>query len=178
MKKKVARLFSIYGGCPKEAGFFLVELQMSVAILAITIAALYGNFYQLIQGWQKMFLDMQLRDAGRYMSSILEKDLCYEGRLLTLTVDGRGRPKLICQTGHAGKIYTYTWENTSFYKSTKTTNTTGKNPLFVPDCVVKDVQMTKVGESFLKINFALEKQGRRQNFEQVYHCFNGMVIYE
>ena len=129
----MAGLFSIYGGC-REGGFLLAELQISVAILALVVALLYGDFQQIMQGWHRMFLDMQLQDAGRYMCSVLEKDLCYEGRLLTIGEDARGRAKLFCQTGHAGKIYTYTWENTAFYKSTKTTSTTGKNPLFVPDC--------------------------------------------
>lgn len=175
---KVARLFIPYGGCRKEKGFLLAELQVGVAVLAVVVALLYGDFYRLMQGWQRMLLDMQLRDAARYMSNILEKDLCYEGRLVTLSEDARGRRKLICQTGHAGKTYTYTWEGKSFYKSTKTTSTSGKNPLFVPDCYVTDWQAIKIGERFLKLNFVLEKQGRRQNFERVYHCFNGVIAYE
>lgn len=177
MKKAVAGLFSIYGGC-REGGFLLAELQISVAILAFVVALLYGDFQQIMQGWHRMFLDMQLQDAGRYMCSVLEKDLCYEGRLLTIGEDARGRAKLFCQTGHAGKIYTYTWENTAFYKSTKTTSTTGKNPLFVPDCFVKDMQFEKMGERFLKVKFVLEKQGRKKSFERIYHCFNGRVAYE
>ena len=62
MMSKVARLFIPYGGCRKEAGFLLAELQISVAILALVVALLYGDFYRLMQGWQKMFLDMQIND--------------------------------------------------------------------------------------------------------------------
>ena len=175
---KVARSFIPYGGCRKEAGFLLAELQISVAILALVVALLYGDFYRLMQGWQRMFLDMQINDAARYMGSVLEKDLCYEGSYIILSEDYRGRPKLICQTGHAGKTYTYTWESKSFYKSTKTTGTSGKNPLFVPDVYVVDWQVAKIDERFLKMNFVLEKQGRRRNFERVYHCFNGVIDYE
>ena len=178
MIRKVARSFIPCGGCRKEAGFLLAELQISVAILALVVALLYGDFYRLMQGWQKMFLDMQINDAARYMESILEKDLCYEGKHITLSEDSKGRAKLICQTGHAGKTYTYTWESKSFYKSTKTTSTSGKNPLFVPDVSVVDWQASKIGERFLKLNFVLEKQGRRRSFERVYHCFNGVIAYE
>ena len=106
---KVARSFIPYGGCRKEAGFLLAELQISVAILALVVALLYGDFYRLLQGWQRMFLDMQISDAARYMGSVLEKDLCYESSYIILSEDYRGRPKLVCQTGHAGKTYTYTW---------------------------------------------------------------------
>ena len=176
---KVARYCSIlFGRNRKQAGFLLAELQISVAIMAVLVAVLYSDFCQLLQGWQKMFLDIQLQDTGRYMFSILEKDLCYEGQLITLGKDGLGNPKITCQTGHAGKTYTYTWESKSFYKSTKTTGTSGKNPLFVPDVYVVDWQVAKIDERFLKMNFVLEKQGRRRNFERVYHCFNGVIAYE
>ena len=175
---KVARSFIPYGGCRKEAGFLLAELQISVAVLALVVALLYGDFYRLMQGWQRMFLDMQINDAARYMGSVLEKDLCYEGSYIILSEDYRGRSKLVCQTGHAGKTYTYTWESKSFYKSTKTTCTSGKNPLFVPDVYVVEWQVAKIDERFLKMNFVLEKQGRRRNFERVYHCFNGVIANE
>ena len=175
---KVARSFIPYGGCRKEAGFLLAELQISVAVLALVVALLYGDFYRMMQGWQRMFSDMQINDAARYMGSVLEKDLCYEGSYIILSEDYKGRSKLICQTGHAGKTYTYTWESKSFYKSTKTTGTSGKNPLFVPDVYVVDWQVAKIDERFLKMNFVLEKQGRRRSFERVYHCFNGVIAYE
>ena len=64
------------------------------------------------------------------------------------------------------------------YKSTKTTSTSGKNPLFVPDVYVVDWQVAKIDERFLKMNFVLEKQGRRRSFERMYHCFNGVIAYE
>lgn len=178
MKKKAVRSFLTCLSPSREAGFILGELQITVAIMALTTALLYGDFYQMVQGWQKMFLDMQMRDAGRYMCSILEKDLCYEGRLITIGEDYRGNAKLLCQTGHAGKTYTYTWEGTSLYKTTKTTSSSGKNPLFVPDCSLVEWQVQKLDDSFLLLSFALEKQGRRQSFQQIFHCLNGSVDYE
>ena len=75
-------------------------------------------------------------------------------------------------------VMAYTWESKSFYKSTKTTGTSGKNPLFVPVVYVVDWQVAKIDERFLKMNFVLEKQGRRRIFERVYHCFNGVIAYE
>lgn len=178
MKVREGKFFTTFCGCSKARGFLLAELQISAAVLAIVVAVLYGDFCQILQGWQNMFLDMQLRDAGRYMCSILEKDLCYEGRLITLTSDLRGNDKLICQTGHAGKTYTYTLENRSFYKTTKTTKTSGKNPLFVPDCQVVAWQVQKLDNDFLRLNFVLEKQKRQYKVEQLLHCFNGRVVYE
>lgn len=178
MKQKVAKSFSTSCWYGKEAGFLIGELQLTVAVIALVTALLYGDFYQIVQGWHKMFIDMQLRDAGRYMCSILEKDLCYEGRLITLSEDYRGNPKLVCQTGHAGKVYTYTWENKGLYKTTKTTNTSGKNPLFIPDCQVVEWQVARAGEHLVRLKFVLQKQGRRQSVEQMLYCFNGSVVYE
>lgn len=178
MKLPVEKRFIICFLSNKRKGFLLAELQVSVAILAIVVALLYSNFCQILQGWQRMFLDMQLQDAGRYMLSVLEKDLCYEGRLITLSEDYKGAPKIICQTGNAGKTYTYTWEGRSFYKSTKTTSTSGKNPLFVPDCQVIDWQAQRINDSFLKLSFVLQKQNRCQSFTQLFYCFNGSVVYE
>ncbi len=176
---KTEKLSLIYYGCSKkEAGFLLTELQVSVALMAILVALVYADFCQLLQGWQKMFLDMQLQDTGRYMLSVLEKDLCYEGQLIALTEDSLGNTKIICQTGHAGKSYTYSLSGKSLYKSTTTTKTTGKNPLFVPDCQVANWQAHRLGEKLLLLEITLEKQGRSQEFKQLLHCFNGSVVYE
>lgn len=176
---KVARYCSIlFGRNRKQAGFLLAELQISVAIMAVLVAVLYSDFCQLLQGWQKMFLDIQLQDTGRYMFSILEKDLCYEGQLITLDKDSLGNPKITCRTGHAGKSYTYTLNSKSLYKTTKTTKTSGKNPLFVPGCNVMDLQAERLGEKLLGLEITLEKDGRRQKLSQIMHCFNGSVVYE
>lgn len=176
---KAGKSFLIYCGCSKrEAGFLLAELYVSMAIVALLVAILYADFCQLLQGWQKMFLDMQLQDTGRYMFSVLEKDLCYEGQLIALTEDSLGNRKIVCQTGHAGKSYTYSLTGKSLYKSTTTTKTTGKNPLFVPDCQVVDWQAQRMGEKRLSLQITLEKQGRRMELQQLLHCFNGRVVYE
>ena len=176
---KVVRCCSIlFGHNRKQAGFLLAELQVSVAIMAVLVAVLYTDFCQLLQGWQKMFLDIQLQDTGRYMFSILEKDLCYEGQLITLGKDSLGKPKITCQTGHAGKSYIYTLSSKSLYKTTKTTKTSGKNPLFVPGCQLMDLQATRLGDKLLGLQMVLEKDGRRQKLSQVMHCFNGSVVYE
>ena len=176
---KVARLSLIsLGYNRKQAGFLLAELQVSVAIMAILVAVLYADFCQLLQGWQKMFLDIQLQDTGRYMFSILEKDLCYEGQLITLGKDSLGNTKITCQTGHAGKSYTYTLSSRSLYKTTKTTKTSGKNPLFVPGCNVIELQADRLGEKLVGLQMVLEKDGRQKNFKQIMHCFNGSVVYE
>ena len=176
---KLERFFSIFAGCNnRRAGFLLVELQISVAIMAIVVAVLYADFCQVLQGWQKIFLDIQIQDTDRYMFSVLEKDLCYEGQQIVITEDSLGKTKIVCQTGHAGKSYTYSLTGRSLYKTTKTTKTSGKNPLFVPDCQVVDFQAERLGENLLSLNITLEKQGRRQNFKKLLHCFNGSVIYE
>lgn len=176
---KLERFFSIFSGCNnRRAGFLLVELQISVAIMAIVVAVLYADFCQVLQGWQKIFLDIQIQDTDRYMFSVLEKDLCYEGQQIVITEDSLGKTKIVCQTGHAGKSYTYSLTGRSLYKTTKTTKTSGKNPLFVPDCQVVDFQAERLGENLLSLNITLEKQGRRQNFKKLLHCFNGSVIYE
>lgn len=176
---KLEKLSSTYSGRNnRESGFLLVELQISVAIVAIVVAMLYADFCQVLQGWQKMFLDIQIQDTDRYMFSILEKDLCYEGQQIVITEDSLGKTKIICQTGHAGKSYTYSLTGRSLYKTTKTTKTSGKNPLFVPDCQIVDWQARRLDENLLVLKITLEKQGRRRDFQRLLHCFNGRVIYE
>ncbi len=160
----------------KQQGYLLLELQITIAITVLLSLLCYKDFCLLLQGWQHLRTDMYLRDAGRYMQSILAKDLGYEGKLLTLTTDAKGDCKIICATNYAGKTFTYTLERNGLYKQTKTITTTGKNPLFIPDCQVVEWQAEKLDVKRFYLQFTLAKNGRQRIFTQYIHCLNGTVI--
>lgn len=162
----------------KERGFYLLELQVSTAIIAILTAWCYQDLCNLLGFWHNTLIDAQLRDAGYYIQNILEKDLVYDSQQIILGSDAKGVRKLTCQTNHAGKSFTYTLERNGLYKQTKTTNTTGKNPLFVPDCQVNGWNVTKVGEETLYLQLILAKEGRSCTIEQYLKCLNGAVVDE
>ncbi len=143
-------------------------------LLALVAVPAYGNFMQLLGSWQKIFIDIRLREAGRYMLANLEKDLAYEGRAITLASTGR----ITAQCIYGGRKYIYTPEGTALYKETETLTTMGKNPLFLPDCAVSGWQARRLGNTILEISFTLAAQGRRQHFRQVMFCVNGRVIDE
>ncbi len=164
-----------YKSC-KERGFLLLELQITAALAALLVMLCYQDFCLLLTGWQHLRTDMYLRDAGRYMQSVLAKDLGYEASELTLRSDSKGIRKHISATNYAGKTFTYTLERNGLYKQTKTITTTGKNPLFVPDCKVTDWQVERLGEKIVLVQFTLAKDGRQQFFEQYLHCLNGRVL--
>ncbi len=165
----------LYKHYKKQYGFVLLELQITIAIIAILTLVCYQDFCLLLQGWQRLRTDMYLQNAGRYMQSVLAKDLGYEGNLLTLTTDAKGDCKIICTTNHAGKTFTYTLERNGLYKQTKTITTTGKNPLFIPDCQVIEWQAVKLDEKRINLQFTLAKNERQQIFTQHIHCLNGTV---
>lgn len=159
----------------KQGGFFLAELQISAAVLALIAAVFYQDVAALLNGWSKMHTDMELSSSGRYMLSVLENDLGYESRLVTIS-RGKQGTQLACQTIYGGRKLTFTSESGGLYKQTKTTSTTGKNPLFIPGMQVADWQAVKISDDAVMISFALTSGQRQQKFKRVIHCLNGQVV--
>lgn len=159
-----------------EQGFLLAELQLSMTATALLMVMFCSSSVSILQNCQKMFLDMQLQDAGRYMLSMLEKDLAYDSVQITVSKDFRGAAKVGCRTVFGGKSYLYTWENYGLYKQIQTVGTKGKNPLYIPGCKVMDWQVKKLDDKTLLVEFILQKQGRQQKFRRVFYCLNGRIV--
>lgn len=159
-------------------GFFIVQLQLGVAVLALLTAFLYKDFTTVLNGLYKVNTDIQLYEAARYMLADLEKDLAYESTVVTIRKDSRGNKVLQCQTIYAGKQYIYTYENNGLYKQTDTLLTKGKNPLFIPACQVQQWQVRRLADSVLEIKFVLVREGRVKNFTQTIRLLNGVVVDE
>lgn len=172
MKEKFA---AIWCDWKNKQGFLVAELQLSLAAAALLMVLIYGSSVTVWQNCRKAVLDIQLQDAGRYMLSVLEKDLTYDSVLITVSKDFRGAAKVGCRTVFGGKSYLYTLENNGLYKQTQTAGTKGKNPLYIPDCKVMDWQVQKVDDRTLKVEFTLQKQTRRQHFKRLFYCLNGKV---
>lgn len=157
-------------------GFLAVQLQVSVAVLALLTAFLYKDFTAVLGGLHKLHDDLQLYEAARYMQAELEKDLAYDSMVVTIEKDFRGNKMLQCQTIYAGKQYLYTCENNGLYKQTDTLLTKGKNPLFIPDCQVQQWQVRKLADNALEIQLVLVRDGRAERFTQTISILNGVVI--
>lgn len=119
--------------------------------------------------------DMELASSSRYMLSVLENDLGYESRQVTIS-RGKQGAQLACQAIYGGRKLTFTSESGGLYKQTKTTSTTGKNPLFIPGVQVKEWQAVKAGDDAVLISFVLTNGQRQQQFKRVIHCLNGQVV--
>lgn len=173
IKEKFA---AIWYKLKNEQGFLLAELQLSMAAAALLMVMFCSSSVSILQNCQKMLLDMQLQDAGRYMLSMLEKDLAYDSVQITVSKDFRGAAKVGCRTVFGGKSYLYTWENNGLYKQIQTAGTKGKNPLYIPDCKVMDWQVKKLDDKTLLVEFILQKQVRQQKFRRVFYCLNGRIV--
>ncbi len=176
----VSKLSAIYSAFNKRGrqgrqGFVLAELLAGAVLLALVCTAAYGTLRQLTESWQKIFTDLRLRDAGRYMLGNLEKDLVYEGRSIAVQKDRLGVAQINAQCIYGGRSYIYTKEGTALYKQTDTLTTTGKNPLFIPGCAISDWQVRRLADEALEISFTLAADGREQYFRQVFFCLNGRV---
>lgn len=158
-----------------QQGFFLAELQISAAILALIAAMFYQDLANLLNGWSKMQSDMELTSSARYMMSVLEKDIGYESRLVTIGSDKQGRAQITCQSIYGGRKYIFTNESSGLYKQTKTTGTTGKNPLFNVNCPVVEWQVQRLAEDTVEISFILQNNKRQRSFTKVIRCLNGQV---
>lgn len=158
-----------------EQGFFLTELLVSAAILALVAAAFYQEAANLLGSWHKMQSDMELNSSARYMQSVLEKDIGYESRLVTIGSDKQGKPQITCQTIYGGRSYIFSNESSGLYKQTKTTGTPGKNPLFNVNCPVTGWQVHRLADDAVQISITLQNNGRQRSFTQVVRCLNGRV---
>lgn len=159
-------------------GFLIVQLQIGAAILALLTVFVYNDFAAVLGGLYRMADDVQLYDAARYIKADLEKDLAYEGKLLTVEKDYRGNAVVKCRTIYAGKQYIYTLENNGLYKQTDTLLTKGKNPLFIPACPVKQWQVRRISDKVLEIRFVLVHKARSRSFTQTIRLLNGVIADE
>ncbi len=172
MKEKFAVIWS---GWKNEYGFLTAELQLSLAAAALLMVLLCSSSVTVLRNCQKIVLDIQLQDAARYMLTALEKDMVCDSLLISIGKDYKGVDKVGCRTVFGGKSYLYTLENGGLYKQTQTAGTKGKNPLYVPDCMVTEWHVRKIDDKALQIEFTLQKNMRQKTFQRIFYCLNGQV---
>ena len=172
------KLSAIWFLLKNKQGHFLVELQFAAAIIALCAAVFYNDFALAVQSWQKSAVQMQLQSAAGYMFSELEKDLAYESEYIVVDKDYKGRTALKCRTVYRGKLYLYTYEKNGLYKTTQTTATQGKNPLYIPDCRVRSWQAEKLTDKTILLKITLEKNGQQKTFLRNIYCINGRITDE
>ncbi len=174
----MARLFSHSRQQNKQGGFLLLELVLSLLVALSLLTLLCQGTGQLLPASTRLRAQLSLYDVGHYMLSILEKNLVYEGALITVARDSRGKDKLICQTVHSSLSYVYTLEGKRLYKTINKASSSGKNPLFVSTCYIADWSVQKIGSREIAVELLLEQGKHQCQLRRIFSCLNGRVEVE
>lgn len=156
--------------CPKQRGYFLTELQLSLAIAAVAAVLTCTAVARCAHAYSYLLAQLQLQDAARYMLSNLERGVGLEAR--TIALDG----EMIDYTAlHANTKVRFYWSNNGLYERTRTDNGIGVNPLFIEGVDVKNWRVRKLGARLLQISFTLESNNYSKDYTQLIVCYNGEI---
>lgn len=154
-------------------GFILTEMLTGLAIITIVACVFGGQIIKLFTSWRNMQTDVEIFDAGRYMLTKLERELCLDAVEVFVTADNR----LQIQTKQGAKqvVVRYNGERMGLYQDTTTNDGTGTNPLFIRDCLVDNWSVKKIDDKKIFVEFALQKNNRKKNFARIFYCLNGLT---
>lgn len=161
-----------------RAGYLLLEFVFSFLVTISFILLVFKGIEHILPSWERLTTQTSIYDVSHYMFSILEKNVGYEASLISISKDQKHKDKLICQTNQGNLTYTFSLENQYIYKTTKKANTSGKNPLYVSDCLIDDWKLAKLDDNLLLIELTLHKNNRRESLTKVIKCLNGSIINE
>lgn len=156
--------------CRRQGGFLLAELQLGLAIAAITALLTCTAVARCCTSYVYLQEQLRLQEAGRYMLSNLEKGLSYDARSISLENNKISYVALL-----ANKKITIYSEKNGLYQRTVTGTGTGINPLFMEGVAVKKWEVRKAAPRLLYISFSLQGSKYSQTFAQLIPCYNGEV---
>lgn len=162
----------------KQAGFLLLEFVFSFIITISLMLLVFKSIEHILPSWNKLTVQTNLYDVSHYIFGILEKNIGYEATIVSITKDTKNNAKLTCQTNQGNLSYVFSLENNYIYKTTKKANTSGKNPLYVSDCLVEDWKLFPINENTLLVELTLHKDNRSETSTKVISCINGRIIDE
>lgn len=165
-------------GAEKQRGFFLAGV-LAAAALSLAAAVMLGSAAsRLLPLWQELQARRQLQDAARYICINMERELGVNNTAIVLSRSG-GYPLADCQSIGAAKTVRF-YYNTPYqgiYKRTvKLLNgSSGVNPACLPDYIVENWRLRRLGDNAVCLQFALRKDKYRESFSHVIYCVNGRV---
>lgn len=171
----VKKSFAVWYSWKDNRGFFLLQLQLSLAAAAFLGALLCTFSVGFLREWREVRSQTNLRDTGRYILSALEKELGYESVSVNIYRENDGKDAIKCESHYGNKAVAFLWKTPYLYKRTKTGSGIGTNPLYVNGYYVKDWKVKRVSEKLLLISFFLEKNSGKHLFRQLVYCGNGLV---
>lgn len=161
--------------CNKKNGYILIDLILSLLITFALITMLSQGFQHVFPIWNKLTSQTTLFDVGHYTMEILEKNIVYDAKLVTISLDTKNVPQLICQTVKGDLIYTFTYDNQRIYKTISKSGSSGTNPLYVSDCKVINWQLRKINERQLLVEIILRYNMTEKKISRLFYCLNGQV---
>ncbi|MCQ2381494.1 MAG: prepilin-type N-terminal cleavage/methylation domain-containing protein [Acidaminococcaceae bacterium] len=153
-------------------GFILTEAMAGLAIMAIVLALFGSQVVRLFASWRNMRTDVELFDAGRYMLTKMEREICLDAVQITVA---NNIIDMQTKQGDRQVLVRYSAERKGIYQDTTTNEGTGTNPLFIRDCLVENWQVQKIDDKKISVKFDLVKNNRIKNFARNFYCLNGVV---
>lgn len=160
-----------------EAGFLLVEFQAGLFLLFLLLPLLASGLGLSWQSWDRLNGEAELRDAGRYMLTRIEKDIGMNAVVVTIKGNNAsGRAFLELQTLESKRMIRIYCEKQRLYRKILTTAGSGNNPLYINEVLVEGWQAARIDERSLLLSFELRKGKHKQSFSQLIYCYNGVVV--
>lgn len=159
-----------------ESGFMLLELQVGLLLLLLILPIIASGMGLGWQSWERLHREAELRDAGRYMLTRLEKDIGLNAVVVTIKGNNAlGKAILELQTMESKRVIRVYWEKQRLYRKILTTAGSGNNPLYINDILVEQWQVERNDAKSLVLSFELRKGRHKQRFCQLMYCYNGVV---
>ncbi len=107
------------------------------------------------------------------MLNTLEKNVGYESTNVSLSKDLSNQDMLICQTVQGNQSFTFTCESKHIYKTITKGSSSGKNPLYISDCLVEGWSWEKLNNKQFYVQLTLAQEGKRCTIARIITCLNG-----
>ncbi len=161
-----------------EEGMLLLELSVSILILAILTAVFYQSFFSSMRTFAAMEADLGLYRADRYTQSLLMKELSCNTKYAEVGSDITGKPILTIAHNLGNIRHTFVVRNQTLYRRLETGTSRATNPFSDPGILVRKISFARLSSQSLLLAWCLEdkKSGRRRDFRQIYFLANGQVV--
>lgn len=171
--KKLSLQLQLQNKC---RGFLLLEFVFSFIITISFMLLVFKGVQHVLPSWTRLTNQTSLYDVSHYIFANLEKNVGYEATSTTISKDAKHNDRLSCQTNQGDLSYIFSLENKYIYKTTKKATTSGKNPLYVSDCLVEGWKLSKINNKMLLVELTLRKNNRQETLTKVINCINGSII--
>lgn len=157
----------------------LLELCLSMLLSMLIGTLIIGNLAFFVKHVDRLQGQLKLVQAERYILTILQHDLGYNTSAITIDINDGQHMKLICANIAKDRTLTFSNEKVNgiygLYKITKTVQSSGKNPAFLPDCVLQSFTAQAISTKDLDIKGTLKYKNYYRSFKYTLHCLNGTI---